>query len=383
MLILGIVLFVMLVVVHEYGHFLVAKRNGVDVEEFGIGFPPKLYGKVMGKGMFKGYYSVNALPLGGFVKLKGENDSDKRKGSYGAAKLPVKVRILLAGVLMNLIVALVMFTIVAWAGMPQLINNQFAISGDKKIIRSEVILNYIDNSSPAEQAGLKNGDKIVSLDGENIIDQAQLHNSTQKHAGQTVNIVYARNGKEHLAKAKLLTAKEVNASKNTDNYKGYLGVGSTDYKLARFTWSAPVVAVGLSAQLSGMTLKAIALAIANLFASIGNAIIGRGQEAKQKASEASQNVSGPVGIYAILKQGSALGFQFTLFVIALISLTLAIMNVLPIPALDGGRAAVTAYFHAIKRPLKPTTEEWIHGTGFAILIGLFLLITIVDIHRFF
>ena len=83
--ILGIILFISLVVLHEYGHFLVAKKNGVEVEEFGIGFPPKLFGKKMGKGIFEGYYTINLLPLGGFVKLKGENDADKRKGSLGAA----------------------------------------------------------------------------------------------------------------------------------------------------------------------------------------------------------------------------------------------------------------------------------------------------------
>ena len=216
-----------------------------------------------------------------------------------------------------------------------------------------------------------------------VSSQEQLHSATKKNAGKTVAIKYSRDGQDYTTSAKLLTTQEVELSKNSDNPKGHLGVGSTDYKLARSTWSAPIVAIGLSVQLTGMTLKAIGVALANLFVAFGNAIVGNGQQAKQKASAASENVSGPVGIYAIFKQGSALGFQFTLFVVALISLTLAIMNALPIPALDGGRAAVTAYFHAIKRPLRPKTEEWIHGTGFVVLIGLFLLITVVDVRRFF
>jgi regulator of sigma E protease len=383
LLILGLFLFILLVVVHEYGHFIVAKRNGVDVEEFGIGFPPKIFGKTMGKGIFRGYYTVNALPLGGFVRLKGEHDSDTQKGSYGSAKLSAKMRIMLAGVMMNLIVALIMFTVVAWVGMPQLVNNQFTVKSDTKIIRSDVILNFVEENSPAQKAGLKAGDNIQSLDGQKIESQQQLHAATKNNAGQNVKIIYGRDGSSFNTKATLLTNKEVEKSIKTDNPKGYLGVGSTDYKLAKSTWSAPIVAVGLSTQLTGMTLKAIGLALANLFASLGSAVTGHGKEAKAKASAASQNVSGPVGIYAIFKQGSSLGFQFTLFVVALISLTLAIMNVLPIPALDGGRVAVTAFYHVIRRPLLPKTEEWIHGTGFAVLMGLFLLITVVDVKRFF
>ncbi|MEI6237483.1 MAG: M50 family metallopeptidase [Candidatus Saccharibacteria bacterium] len=383
LLILGIFLFILLVVVHEYGHFIVAKRNGVDVEEFGVGFPPKLFGKTMGKGIFRGYYSVNALPLGGFVRLKGEHDSDTQKGSYGSVNLSAKMRIMLAGVMMNLIVAIIMFTVVAWVGMPQLVNNQFTVKSDTKIIRSEVILNFIEDNSPAAKAGLKSGDNIASIDGQKIENQQQLHVATKNHAGQNVKIIYDRDGSNFVTSATLLTNNEVEKSIKSDNPKGYLGVGSTDYKLAKSTWSAPIVAVGLSVQLTGMTLKALALAVANLLASLGNAVMGHGKEAKAKASAASQNVSGPVGIYAIFRQGSSLGFQFTLFVVALISLTLAIMNVLPIPALDGGRVAVTAFYHAIHRPLLPKTEEWIHGTGFAVLMGLFLLITVVDVKRFF
>jgi len=383
LLILGLLLFVLLVVIHEFGHFIVAKRNGVEVEEFGIGFPPKVYGRVMGKGIFKSFYSINILPLGGFVRLKGEHDADKQKGSYGSVALPAKMRIMLAGVLMNFIVAIIMFTIVAWVGMPQLLNNQFTIKSDTKIIRSEVITNFVEAGSPASKSGLKVGDIILSIDGQKITSEEQLRFATQSHAAQKVVVLYQRSGVQGKTIANLLTTKEVEASKNTDNPKGYLGIGSSEYKLARSTWSAPIVSIGLSAQLTTLTLKAIATALANLAKSVGSAIIGHGQRAKEQASAAGQNVSGPVGIFEILKQGSTLGYQFTLFVVALISLTLAVMNLLPIPALDGGRAAVTAYFHAIKRPLLPKTEELIHGIGFAVLMVLFVVITIVDVRRFY
>jgi regulator of sigma E protease len=124
-------------------------------------------------------------------------------------------------------------------------------------------------------------------------------------------------------------------------------------------------------------------AVANLGKAFGSAITGQGNQAKQEAAKAGENVSGPVGIYAVLKQGASLGYQFVLFVVAIISLTLAIMNALPIPALDGGRAAVMLAFRAAKKPLKQRTEEMIHGIGFATLMALFVIITIVDIRRFF
>ena len=118
-------MFVGLVVVHEMGHFLVARRNGVKVLEFGIGFPPKLWGRMTRGGYI---FSINLLPLGGFVRLKGEHDGDMDQGDYGVATTFVKVKIMAAGVFMNLLTAFVLLTIIAWLGMPQLIANQFKIS---------------------------------------------------------------------------------------------------------------------------------------------------------------------------------------------------------------------------------------------------------------
>lgn len=383
LLIFGLFMFVLLVVLHEYGHFLVAKRNGVEVEEFGIGFPPKLYGRKLGKGIFEGYYTINALPLGGFVKLKGEHDADKQKGAYGSVSTPAKLRIMLAGVAMNLAAALVLFTIVAWVGMPQVVENQFTVASDTKIIRSEVLASNIAPDSPAEKAGLKNADIIKALNGQTVSTQEQLRAATKSFAGQSVTIDYVRKGDAAQTSATLLTTNEVEASLSTDNPKGFLGVSTSEYKLAQSTWSAPIVAVGLTAQFTKLTLEGLGNALGNLGKAFWSALTGNGQQAKDQASAASDNVSGPVGIFAILQQGSALGYQFILFVVALISLTLAIMNFLPIPALDGGRAFVTLLFRAMKKPLQPRTEELIHGTGFAALMILFIVITVVDVKRFF
>ena len=383
LIIFAVICFIFLVVAHEYGHFLVAKKKGVEVEEFGVGFPPKIYGKKFGKGIFEGYYTINLLPLGGFVRLKGEHDADKEKGSFGSVSTKAKLQIMLAGVSVNFVLALILFTIVAWVGMPQLIPNQFTVKSNEKIIRSDVLANLVVAESPAEKAGLKNGDIISKINGQQISSDTELLQATKSNAGQTVSIDYIRKGNAASAKAQLLTAQEVEASRKTDNPKGYLGIVPREYKMAQYTWAAPIVSVGSSAQFTWLTIKAIGSALAALGKAFINAITLNGATAKQEAAKAGENVSGPVGIFAVIQQGSALGYQFILFVIALISLTLAIMNFLPIPALDGGRAFVMLVFRALKKPLTPKKEELIHATGFALIMILFVVITIVDIRRFY
>jgi regulator of sigma E protease len=399
---LGIFLFILLIVLHEYGHFLVAKRNGVEAEEFGIGFPPKIYGRKLGKGIFEGYYTINALPLGGFVRLKGENDAAEEKGSFGAASTPAKLRIMLAGVAMNLIAALIFFTIVAWVGMPQVVDNQFTVESDAKVLRDDFITGLVTEESPSAKAGLQNSDIIRTFNGVTIQTQEDIRRLSEEFAGQTVKIEYLREGQVAQTEATIFTNEEALAagerlankaleegriSEITDDkvqdLAYYFGLAGTRYKLNQSTWSAPIVAVGVSGQFGWLTLKAVGTALANLGKAFINLITFDTSGAKKDAAKAGENVAGPVGIFAILQQGSDLGFQFILFVVALLSLTLAIMNALPIPALDGGRVFVMMLFKAIKKPLTPELEDKIHGTGFMILMALFFIIIIVDINRFY
>src|SRR5882757_3685818 len=253
LLILGIVLFIGLVVVHEWGHFIMARRNGVEVEEFGIFFPPRLY-KHKTKGGWN--FTINALPLGGFVKLKGEHDTDTAKGSYGAASLKAKSKIMAAGVVMNLLVGLVLLMVVALVGMPQLLNNQFTVKSDTKIIRSEVLAVQIESGSPAAKVGLQSDDQIVAIGKAGnltkVTDSNTLPKVTKQYAGQAVTLVYKHKGVEHTGTTTLLSTRVVEASKKTDNPKGYLGIVPASYSLQRSTWSAPVVAVGLAGQMTGL-----------------------------------------------------------------------------------------------------------------------------------
>ncbi len=370
LLVVGLLLFVGLVVVHEFGHFIMARRGGVEVEEFGIGFPPRA--KVIAI-KNKTEYTLNWLPLGGFVKLKGENDADKSPGSFGAAPLGTKVKIMLAGVAMNLVTAFILLTFLALLGMPLLVENQFTVNSDTKTIRQDVLVGKIVEKSPAEKSGLQARDKLLSITGggisREITSAEKLPDITEQFQGQNVELSLKRAGQIQKVNMTLETKQEVQDSQKTDNPQGYVGIVPSEYVIRRSTWSAPIVALGFMKQVTQLTFKGIGTALSSLF---------RGDTAK-----ASSQVAGPVGIFVLLSDGSSLGYQFVLMIIAIISLTLAIMNVLPIPALDGGRLFVTLLFRAIRKPLKESTENLIHGTGFAALMILFVLITVVDVKRFF
>ena len=387
--ILGILLFIGLVVVHELGHFWAARRNGVEIEEFGIFFPPRLWKKKMKSGWD---FTINLLPLGGFVKLKGETDSDKRPGSFGAANDWVKTKIMLAGVAVNLATAIILFTLLALVGMPKLIGNQFTVASDTHVIHQEVIISSVEAGSPAEKAGLKDQDKITGIglpnkpaSVETVHGQSDVKRIEEKLLAESsvLAVQIVRNGNPQTIEVTPNSLAKVAQSEKDGKPIGYLGVVPTEYSLQRSTWSAPIVAVGLSGQLTALTFQGLGHALAGLGGIIAGAVTGNTPARESAQTEASSQVSGPVGIFVILHSGSSLGFQFMLMIIAVISLTLAIMNVLPIPALDGGRLFVMLIARALKKPLTPKIEEGVYATGFILLIALIVIITIVDVKRFF
>jgi len=353
---LGIILFVLLVVVHEFGHFIASKRSGVEVEEFGVGFPPraKIIAKKNGT-----VYTLNWLPIGGFVKLKGEHDSATEKGSFGAASFKQKVLIIAAGVGMNWLAAIVIFTALSLIGMPQIIDNQFAVKSDSIVARQEVFAGSVANDSPAQSIGLSQGDRILSINNSNIKSAKQLQDITKQLAGKNAEVTYRSDGVTVTKTTKL----------RDDPEKGNFGVSLAEQTTVKSTWSAPIVGVGTTAQFTVETFKGI-------FGAIGNLFTGQGQKA-------SQSVTGPVGIVVILQDLASQGFVFVLFLIGVISVSLAVMNMLPIPALDGGRLFVMGLYRVMRKPLTKETEEKIHGTGMIVLLALGVLITIVDIRRFF
>jgi regulator of sigma E protease len=391
LLILGLVLFVGLVVVHELGHFWAAKKGGVDVEEFGIFFPPRLFKKRM-KGGWD--FTINALPLGGFVKLKGEHDSDTEPGSFGAASLKTKSVIMAAGVAMNLAIAYVLFVVLAVVGMPHIIENQFTVASDTKYTQLAsyvVAIDAVEKDSPAAKAGLAVGDTIeaIGLPGklQTLTTSESLNKFTQANAGKTVAVRVTHKGTEQVKAVALRSVAQVEAAKKQGKTVGKLGVSyypsSATLAVTRSTWSAPIVAGGVIGQFTALTFQGLGKALAGLAGTIAGAVTGNTAARQAAQTEGSSQVSGPVGIFFVFKYGAELGLLFIFMIVALLSLTLAIMNILPIPALDGGRLWITLIAHGLKRPLTAKQEEVINASGFLLLMGLIVLITFVDIQRFF
>ncbi len=450
--ILALILFISLVLVHEWGHFIVARRNGVDVEEYGLGFPPRAWGKKLKSGMT---LSLNWLPLGGFVKLKGEYDADTRKGTFGSASLWAKTKIMLAGVTMNLLVGLALLTALAWIGMPKLLDkdttgqDQFTVKSDTKVISQQVRAGTIQDNSPASKVGLSGKDVIVSIangsDARATKTQEQLHNATTAFAGKQVSVTY-KHGSQLVTKQTRLRSlddavndlnkqaglgntdkitevkdldfsgdntKKINSkddyyqaagafagdnlkitytsngqvkTKNTTlDPQGFFGVvNPINIQIQRSTWSAPVVAVGFTAQLTELTFKGLGHALGGLGSTIAGLVTGNSAARSNGQAEASSQVGGPVAIVAVLWGSGSYGVTFMLWIIAVISLTLALMNILPIPTLDGGRLFMILFSRGLlKKPLSKAAEERFAATGMAIILGLVVLITIVDVKRFF
>jgi len=381
LLILGIFLFIGLVVIHEWGHFIFARRNGVEVEEFGIGFPPKMWSRKIKSPKGDYIFSLNWLPLGGFVRLKGEHDADTEKGTFGAASIGAKTKIMAAGVGMNLVSALVLFMVVAWVGMPQILDNQFAVASDSKIVREPtdkgvVKIGDVRAGGAADKAGIKPDDRIVSIAGVKITEAEQMAGVTSANAGKTVDVVIKRGDKQQTLRATIGT-----------QAPAYLGVSQysaeTGFEMRRSTWSAPIVAVGVTYDFTIATVKGLGSAVSGLGSIIAGAVTGNSEARTNGQTAASEQVSGPVGIFAVLYAGAEQGIGFVLFVIGIISLSLAIMNILPIPALDGGKLFITYAHRLFGRRVSETFENYAYGLSFMLLIGLMVVITVVDVKRFF
>ncbi len=372
--ILGLIVLVFLVVVHELGHAIVARRNGVVVEEFGIGFPPRAWSRKLKNGVL---FTLNWLPLGGFVKMQGEYDASDKKGDYGAAGFWAKTRILLAGVLINWLVAVVLLSVLAITGLPKILDNQFSIAGDTTEVKQPVEIVDLVKKYPAELAGLQSGDKIIRFAGQPVPTVAQLINLTKLYKGQTVDVIYSRNNVESGTKVTLL-----------NNATGSIfGAGLGQRELIQATWSAPIVGVATTGQLTWATLQGLGNMVGNLANGLVLQLSPNPQTRATASSDiksVSDGVAGPIGILGtIFPQAEKAGATQFVFLTAVISLTLAVMNVLPIPALDGGRWFTMALFKLFKKPLTKTIEERIQATGFIILMGLVVLVTIADVSKIF
>ena len=381
-IIIGLISLTFLVALHELGHALAAKKNGVKLKEYAIGFPPRIRSfkaktdKVLPKGT---KISIGAIPLGGFVRLQGEHDSDSKKGDYGAASFWGKTQILFAGVAMNWLVAFVIFTVLAISGMPKLLPNQFYLSSDAKISGGGVQVSAISKNSPAEKAGLNKNDTLLEFNGQKVENSTKIRQDLKNNAGKTVSLKISRNGKEISKSVKL----------NEKGNNGFLGAVLSDgMQKVHSTWSAPIVGLGTTVQFTGETFKGVGELFVNFFGGIFEKVIPNSDSQKNantQLSKAGESVSGPVMVIGgIFPNIVSMGMDMILMLTAIISISLACMNVLPIPALDGGRWFMTFIFRVLlKKPLPKETEENINGWSFLALMGLSVLIIVLDFTKIF
>ncbi len=350
-ILLVVLIFGFLVFVHELGHFVAAKRSGVTVEEFGFGFPPRLIGKKVGGTI----YSINALPLGGFVRMKGEDLDDTTSDSFGAASFRSKTIILLAGVTMNALTAYFILVGLCLTGLPPVIANQYShgtvhYAQPKAVMAIEVV-----PGSPAASAGLVRGDLILSGDGTALNSEKDLLNFTKGHAGQTVNLQVRHHDQTRSVQARL---------RDPGSTKGFLGITPfLTYKQSYSVVDSFITAGGILGQLVVGTVAAFGGLFAGLFVH----------------GKVSDQVAGPVGITVMLSNIVAIGWAYVWIFVASISVSLAVVNIMPLPALDGGRYLLVIIKRVTKKALSPRTESVVHLAGFAALMLLMVVITVSDI----
>ena len=435
--IVGLLVLMTLVVLHEFGHFIAARRNGVNVLEFGIGFPPRAvawvkdpkthkwrrlkksewnkesvtkavgFDKKTAEAGVKGkntkskiiadglIFSINWLPIGGFCQMDGESAEDERPGTFGNANFWKKTKILFAGVTMNWLTAFAILTILAWTGMPTFLDNQFTIASDTKKEQEYVIVSEVLENSPAAAAGFKTGDKIVGS-GETVFHYASdVTAFNNEHVGEKVTYDILRTDSTECDCAQepcdcpaVEQILHLSTQLNSKDSEYLLGVAmSTPQTLAYSTWSAPIVGAGLTLQMTGETFKGVGQLVWNLIRGIGLqfSLDGSVRDAGREAiSEVGESVSGPVGIIGVLfPTFTAAGPSNLAFLAALISISLACMNVLPIPALDGGRWLLMAIFKLRHKRLTKEIEEKVVSRAFIVLLALMFIVTILDVIRLF
>ena len=333
---------------HELGHFLMAKRAGVRVEEFGIGFPPRVWATRRGETE----YSINALPLGGFCRMTGENgegeESDPR--SFPNASKPWRFAILLAGPAMNVILAVVIFAAAYAAGWPT-------------VTKSEVEVQSVVAGLPADAAGLRPSDVIVSFAGQPVEKVTDLRRVGEENRGREVLMTIRRDGST--AEVKIRPRESWPAG------EGPLGVSIGERPLKVEPIAYPIG----EAIVRGAERTAI-IAVATFYLPI--------EAMRGTVPLEVIRPSGPVGIYQITSQAAVEsienGWWFPILSVAgLLSVGLGVANLLPIPALDGGRLVFLAVEAIRRRRLNPQTEGMINVIGFTVLISLVILITFFDI----
>ncbi len=349
-ILIAIASLVILMVLHELGHFLIAKKYNVRVDEFGIGIPPRIIGKKIGETI----YSLNLLPIGAFVKIHGEDEKIKDERSFSEKSIFQRMMILLGGVIAFWIVAFFVLTIIAIIGIPS------SISDSAHAPEADVIITEVISDSPAREAGIMMGDivkKIKSGDEEVLINKA----------GQ-VNEFLVNRQEDEIEISILREGEEININLEPDE-SDMIGVKLARIDIKKYPiYQAPwegLVLTGNMTYLVVSSLKDIT------FKAISGEPLPEGVK-----------LAGPVAIVGEVFVGAIeRGMMDYLLMIAILSISLAVFNLLPIPALDGGRIVLLIAEKIKGSPLNPKIEKGVIAFSFFILVGFLIFITIYDIQR--
>ncbi|MDP9248888.1 MAG: RIP metalloprotease RseP [bacterium] len=362
-----IIILLVLVLVHEAGHFFVAKKFGIRVDEFGFGFPPKIWGKKYGETE----YSVNLLPLGGFVKIFGETPDDENTNGPDRARSFVhkprwqQALVLVAGVFMNFILAWLLFSVGFMSGLPASV--QSAETSAYELQDVNLVVLSVAKDSPAELAGLATGDKIVSVshthEGGQIHTLGNIHPETLQsfileHSEEKIDIGYLR-GKTEDVNVVEVSVGEVNG-------KPAIGIAMDEIGVAKMGFFK---AFWQGLKFTTLLTKATAV---GLFDLLRDGLAGRGS---------MESITGPVGLVGVVGDAYQFGFAYLISFAALISINLAIINLLPFPALDGGRLLFLLIEKIKGSPINVKVANTANSIGFIILILLMLLVTYHDIAK--
>ena len=342
-----------LIVIHEFGHFILAKKFGVRVDEFGVGYPPRLFGKKIGETL----YSLNLVPFGAFVRIHGETGGIEDYRSFIGKPMRQRVAIVLGGVVSFWLVSAVILTILAgvW-GLPTVVSDEE--NQNLKDPRVQII--EISNNSPANEAGFAIGDTIIGFT--KIKD---LQNFIGSHQGEEINLTIKR-GNEILEK-KIVPR----ISHPAD--EGPIGIGLARLALRHYAfYQAPLQGIIATGKLTTNIINGWILGVKSL---LGLAKLPVGVK---------MEMMGPLGIFDLLREYFAMGVNYFLFLLSLVSVALALTNLLPIPALDGGKLVFLATEAVKGKPINYKLEQRITSAFFAVLIILMIIVTIkFDIPRVF
>lgn len=351
---------IVLIILHELGHFIMAKRFGVKVEEFGIGLPPRLFGKRFGETI----YSVNLLPFGAFVKLLGEEKQVQDPRSFSSKPLGQRALIIVAGVVSFWIISAILISIIAgiW-GLPVAVED----TANHNLVNPKVQIVQVIPDSPAEEAGLKIGDVIQQLrtfDQQLTTDKVkEVIGFTEANKGKEVVLTIRRGGEifEISLVPRSLPQKE----------EGAMGVGLVRAALKPYPWyEAPIQGV----LITGNTTSLIILTLGDV---VSKKIQGI------PLPPGALEVRGPIGMGEMAIQALGRGINDYLWFVSMISIFLALLNILPIPALDGGKLLFLGIEKVRRKPVSQEFEQKITAFFFFALIALIIFITFRDIQRLF